>query len=237
MIRPIPSTVTRSRKLTLASIGDSLTMNYSLGIAPVCAWPEVLAGNLRSAGVSIRSRNFGVSGETSSQNLSRIAAMTQFDVPAIATIWTGHNDLTNSIQPATTTSNINAMVSSLVAAGGARIIICSTHFQNFASGGDAPGGSLNATPSTGSRVNLWNAQHNAYTQSVSAYPATQFAWVDLYHWFYLLLAGHTSQAGVEAYYHTATVAGDTHLNVFGNQQVAAAVYAAINVAGWVEELK
>ena len=71
---------TPARRLTLSCIGDSQTdaaTAWTYGRADQ-KWPEVLASVLRSEyGLPIKARNFGISGDTSLQNLTRCDVMQQ----------------------------------------------------------------------------------------------------------------------------------------------------------------
>lgn len=110
MPRRIQPTYTKGRRKTIAAIGDSLTHNITLSVRPDQFWPEQLAGLLRDDGYAVKARNFGISGNTTTQMLARIAELTMFDTPDIAVIFGGVNDPGNAIASATTTANVRGMI-------------------------------------------------------------------------------------------------------------------------------
>jgi lysophospholipase L1-like esterase len=84
---------------TICAIGDSLTWNYIYGTLACDFYPEQLAQLLRNAGYDVKARNYGSSGERSSQMLQRIRCMTKsydpaqaIETPEIAIIFAGAND-------------------------------------------------------------------------------------------------------------------------------------------------
>lgn len=91
-MRRIATTDTKYPRKTIACMGDSLTDNYTWGVADHDFWPSVLAMLLNADGCHVKARNFGTSGEKSYQMMNRIACMYQFDVPDLGVIWAGQND-------------------------------------------------------------------------------------------------------------------------------------------------
>lgn len=103
---PYPTLAVPARypKHTLASLGDSITFNFTLGVLPHQFWTEVACAYLRSLTPAylIKGRNFGRSGNASgtylsatglnADTLSRLSEMTMFDTPDIAIIAVGVND-------------------------------------------------------------------------------------------------------------------------------------------------
>lgn len=100
---------------TLAATGDSQTDPAATGVGnlPSQTWPSVLARTLRDRGASIKARNFGHAGFTSTQNLANVAGMFLYDTPDLAIIYTAVNDPGNSITQATTQANIQAKIRAL----------------------------------------------------------------------------------------------------------------------------
>lgn len=137
----IQQSYSRFPTLKMMEHGDSLTNNQSWGVNFYHMWPARLATYLRSIAVPIRSYNYGISGNTTTQMLARQACMTQFDgvtgiAPDLAILWGGVNDSFNGIAGATTQANLTAMGTTLINAGCRRIAIVNTQFLNFSSAGD-----------------------------------------------------------------------------------------------------
>jgi hypothetical protein len=134
------------------------------------------------------------------------------------------------------------MAEYLFAAGCGKILICSTHFQNFNGGGDNSAGNVPyAAPQAGTRLDLWAAQHDAATELSAMHPG-QVAFCDLYAAMYDVLTNASNpfyqagKAGVDAFWHVGT--GNTHMNATGNKIVAVAILATLqNQSGWLNSLK
>ena len=91
----IQPTFTRSKsRQALGYIGDSHTLNHSLGVTPDKFPPCALEGLLYAQGAAITCRNCGVAGNTTGQILSRVALLTAREVPKIGIIYGGANDPT-----------------------------------------------------------------------------------------------------------------------------------------------
>lgn len=119
------------RHHSISMMGDSLTHNMELGVPLQLMWPGVLGTLLRADQYSVRTRNFGISGNTSTAMLARITEMTQYDVPQIAFIGTGINDVGGGF--ASTRANFVAMATALLNAGTRYVVIHAHHYQNFSS--------------------------------------------------------------------------------------------------------
>lgn len=214
-------------RFSLAAMGDSLTVNHTLGDGTEDFWPERLAVGLRALGVPIRARNYGRSGNTTTDMLARISVMTQIDTPRLAGIWGGVNDPGNSITGSTTQSNIETMGATLLNAGVDYLIIGNTQYLNFSSSGDTLD-----TPYA-SYATLRPYQQAAATALQSSYPG-QVAFCDLYaHMRKLIVDGDYTQG--DHLWHVAD--SNQHLNAAGEQIVADAVLATIQAQdGWVTAL-
>ena len=97
---------------TIVAVGDSLTAG--LGVAESDAYPAQLERKLRQAGYRWRVVNAGISGETSSGTLSRIDWIMKLN-PDIVILEIGANDGMRGIDPRLIESNIDKIVSSLLA--------------------------------------------------------------------------------------------------------------------------
>lgn len=214
-------------RLTVAAIGDSLTYNHTLGVPMELFHPERVAVGLRALGAPVRSRNFGRSGDTTTQMLARISALTAIDTPKLAIIWGGVNDPGNSIVGSTTQSNITAMGTTLLNAGVEYLVVLNTQYLNYSSGGDSTG-SPYSTYAT-----LRPYQEAATDALETSYPG-QVAFCDLYAYMRALIVAGTYTQG-DHLWHVAD--SNQHLNAVGEQIVADAVLATIEAqTGWVADL-
>jgi acyl-CoA thioesterase-1 len=92
---------------TIAAVGDSLTAG--LGVNEEEAYPARLERKLRETGHQWRVINAGISGETSSGALSRVAWVLKLK-PDIVILETGANDGLRGIDPKVTRRNIDETV-------------------------------------------------------------------------------------------------------------------------------
>ncbi len=95
---------------TIVAVGDSLTAGY--GVNDEDAYPARLERKLQAAGYHWRVVNAGISGETSSGTLSRVAWILKLK-PDIVILETGANDGLRGIDPQVTKNNIDATVTAL----------------------------------------------------------------------------------------------------------------------------
>lgn len=226
-IRRIQRTFDLVPRFSLAAIGDSLVHNASLGVLTHEFWPERLAVGLRDLDVAIRGRNFGHSGNTSTQAVVRIAQMTRYDVPTIGIIWAGANDPGNGIVGATTQANIQSMAETLFDAGSTYVVIGNTQYLNYSSGGDTTS-AQGATYAT-----LKGFQAAAATALIALHPG-QVAYCDTYAAMRALIVAGTETQGSFSW-HVAD--SNQHLNAHGNQIVADAMLATIQAQdGWLAAL-
>lgn len=229
MPRKIQTTYTRYPTKTLASIGDSLTFNPTYAVRSTQYYTCRAAVGLNALGCVVRDRDFGVSGQTSTQMAARAAVLTRFGTPTLGVVWAGHNDVSNGINAATTTANIKSLAETLFAGGASYVVVCSTHYWNFST--------PDPWPISGARQTLWNAQNQAYTDELALHPGL-VAWVDLYGFMHGILGttyrGVTYASG-DYKWHVAD--NDVHLNAAGEQIVADAIVAAVQAqSGWVAGL-
>jgi len=105
---PSPNTQAQpSFKGTIVAVGDSLTAGY--GVNEADAYPAQLEKRLQVAGFNWRVVNAGISGETSSGTLSRVAWVLKLK-PDIVILETGANDGLRGIDPQVTKKNIDETV-------------------------------------------------------------------------------------------------------------------------------
>jgi acyl-CoA thioesterase-1 len=94
-------------KGTIVAVGDSLTAGY--GINEADAYPAQLERKLQAAGFNWQVVNAGITGETSSGTLSRVAWVLKLK-PDIVILETGANDGLRGIDPQVTKKNIDETV-------------------------------------------------------------------------------------------------------------------------------
>jgi lysophospholipase L1-like esterase len=229
--RPVTRLYPQGRHLTLAAMGDSLTHNIALRVLPSSMWPERLAVGLRALGCPIKARNFGRSGNTSTQMIARMPVMTQHDVPILGIIMAGVNDPGSGINQATTQANIEAMVNTLMAAGTQYVVVVSTQYLNWASGGDTTGTAEFSGSGYGA---VRTAERDAAVAREAVYP-DRVVYCSLFNYMKALIVSGAVTQGADTYWHTSV--GNQHLNAVGEQIVADAVLATIQAqSGWITAL-
>ena len=92
MTTKIQTSWTPARSKIIACIGDSLTHNNTLGTCADEFYTEQAAVALRALGCNVKGVNFGSSGDTTGQMLSRVSKMTLQGTPTVAVIYGGIND-------------------------------------------------------------------------------------------------------------------------------------------------
>lgn len=223
-MRKIQTTYKKFDVHSIDCMGDSITLNYIWGTMAYEYYPTVLQGLLKEQGCNVKCRNFGVSGNTTTQMLARFGAMTQYDTPKISAIYGGINDGTAY---STITNNLKTMATNMITAG-SKVIICLVHYNNYTSGGDTT-----PTPQ-GSKLDLWNAQKQAYTDLVALYP-NDIAFCDFYAYMRNLIDTAVVTQGDWTAFHVAD--GNVHLNANGEKTLAQALLASIQAQNWDDLLK
>ena len=98
----------------IVAMGDSLT--EGLGVPESEAYPSRLEAMLRSKGYNFRVINAGISGETSSGALSRVAWVMKLN-PDIVVLATGANDGLRGLDPELLAANLDRIVTQLEGQG------------------------------------------------------------------------------------------------------------------------
>lgn len=100
---------------TVLVIGDSLAAGY--GLSPRKAFPAQLQGALRQQNISVDVKNAGVSGDTTSGGLARLAWLIDGTQPKpdLVILEFGANDALRGIDPSITESNLDSMLGYLTA--------------------------------------------------------------------------------------------------------------------------
>jgi acyl-CoA thioesterase-1 len=99
-----------ARVLHILALGSSLTQGY--GLPPGTEFTTQLQAALKEDGINAEVENAGVSGDTSSDGLSRLD-WSLADHPEAAIIELGSNDMLRGISPEVTEKNLRAMLSRL----------------------------------------------------------------------------------------------------------------------------
>jgi lysophospholipase L1-like esterase len=192
------------RHKTIAFMGDSLTHNTELGVPLHLFFSGVVASNLRAAGYPVRSRNFGISGNTSTAMLARITEMTQYDIPSVAFVGTAINDVGSGF--ATTRANIVAMGTFLLNAGVPYVVIHGHHYQNFSGIDTVAAEDPNYAP-------LRVALLGAVSDLNAAFPGVRVSYLDTYAYFRGLIVAGTEVQDSASWHITS---GNIHWNALGH---------------------
>jgi acyl-CoA thioesterase-1 len=117
----VASSVTQDRddRPLIIAFGDSLTAGR--GVDPAQNYPSKLQAKIDASGYRYRVLNAGVSGETSSQGLSRVKAFSALR-PVIAIVELGANDGLRGLPTETTRENLAAIASRFQAMG-AKVVL------------------------------------------------------------------------------------------------------------------
>lgn len=101
---------------TVACLGDSQTQLSPLyAVPPEKMWVEKLAVKLRGLGANVRSRAYGIGGQTTGEMFNRVDILSAWEVPDIAVFYGGVNDNLASVIPtvaAATAGSINVVAGS-----------------------------------------------------------------------------------------------------------------------------
>ncbi len=112
LLAAVPAAASPGKPLILA-FGDSLTAGYRLPIAD--GFPAQLERALRARGIPATVHNAGVSGDTSTGGLARLAWVLAglHATPDLAIVELGANDMLRGIDPAVVRANLDAMLAEL----------------------------------------------------------------------------------------------------------------------------
>lgn len=113
LILAIAAPANAAQPVKILAFGTSLTQGY--GLPPGTEFTTVLEARLKQAGVDAHIVNAGVSGDTSSDGLSRLD-WSLADHPDAVIVEMGSNDALRGIDPALTEKNLTAMLAKLKAA-------------------------------------------------------------------------------------------------------------------------
>lgn len=116
---PAPSTSASDNRPVIVAFGDSLTAGF--GADPGQSYPDFLQKELDQRGARYRVANSGVSGDTTTDGLERVATVTALK-PAIVILEFGGNDGLRGLPVSTTRANLDQIIMALRKAG-AKIVL------------------------------------------------------------------------------------------------------------------
>jgi lysophospholipase L1-like esterase len=192
------------RHKSIAFLGDSLTHNTELGVPLHLFFPAILTNSLAADGYSVKARNFGLSGNTSTAMLARITEMTQYDIPTVAFVGTGINDVGTGF--ASTRANMVAMATALLNAGVKYVVIHGHHYQNFSSIDTVAQEDPAYAP-------LRAALLGAVSDLNAAFTGTRVSYLDTYAYFRGLIVAGTEVQNSASWH---IVSGNIHWNALGH---------------------
>lgn len=113
----LPEVPVMGREVTVLALGDSLFTGYGLGEGD--SYPARLERALRARGINARVANAGVSGDTTSGGLQRLAFTldSQKRPPDLVIISLGGNDMLRGLPPEETRRNLDGILSDLKGRG------------------------------------------------------------------------------------------------------------------------
>jgi acyl-CoA thioesterase I len=101
-----------SHPMKIVALGDSLTAGY--GLAESAAFPARLAQALRAKGIAVTIANAGVSGDTATGGLNRLAWSVPQDTDAVI-LELGANDMLRGVDPNVTKTALDKILGQLAA--------------------------------------------------------------------------------------------------------------------------
>lgn len=110
---PPPDVPVMGREVRVLALGDSLFAGY--GVKREESYPAKLEAALRARGINARIANAGVSGDTTAGGLERLdfTLASQPQVPDLAIISLGGNDMLRGLPPEQTRANLDQIVGKL----------------------------------------------------------------------------------------------------------------------------
>jgi acyl-CoA thioesterase-1 len=116
------------RRPVIAAFGDSLTEGF--GVDPRHSYPAVLQRELDRRGVAYRVANLGVSGDTSTDGLARVAGVLALE-PKVVVLEFGANDGLRGVPVERTKANLERIVQALQQAGATVVMAGMTLPPNY----------------------------------------------------------------------------------------------------------
>ncbi len=110
--KPAPAPMPPEKPVTIVALGDSLTAGY--GVAADDAFPAKLAAALKAKGIGVTVVNAGLSGDTASGGLDRLAWSVRDGTDAVI-VELGANDMLRGIDPKITKAALKQILDRLAA--------------------------------------------------------------------------------------------------------------------------
>lgn len=204
----------------ISAIGDSITFSYGGGgLIATDHFPYKIQTSFIAAAPKLRVRNFGVSGNTTAQMVTRKACIDQFEVPDVCIIYGGLNDPDNGINAAATQANLSTLIDYAQDAGCSRVLVVGVHYMNWSSGGDTV-----------------SAQASGYstlrTAQIAAASASGAEYVNAYLAMGARITDGTYTQG-DHLWHFAD--SNVHLTADGQAILSDAICAKITALGWDDD--
>jgi acyl-CoA thioesterase-1 len=125
---PAPRSAAPDARPVIVAFGDSLTAGF--GADPGKSYPDFLQQELDRRGYRYRVVNAGISGETTTDALARLSTVTALK-PAVVIVEFGGNDGLRGLPIATTSSNLDQIVTELQQSGAAILLAGMTLPPNY----------------------------------------------------------------------------------------------------------
>lgn len=109
-IKSTRSTFTKAASKQVCCMGDSLTDNFTLSVATHLEWAARLQALLQKAGCNAVVRNYGKSGDKTTDMMGRFSRMYAQGWPEVGVIFAGANDPAFGYSTAQTTAYLQAMI-------------------------------------------------------------------------------------------------------------------------------
>lgn len=92
-------------------LGDSQTqMSPYYAVPPELMWVEQTAVQLRAAGYNVKARSYGIGGQSTGQMLQRVDVLSMWEVPRVAILYGGVNDVETGNVPVPTAGTSGSIV-------------------------------------------------------------------------------------------------------------------------------
>jgi acyl-CoA thioesterase I len=127
---PAPPPTTPDARPAIVAFGNSLTAGF--GADPGESYPDFLQKDLDQRGARYRIVNAGVSGDTTTDGLERVATVTALK-PAIVIVEFGGNDGLRGLPVSTTRANLDQIIAALRKAGAKIVLAGMTLPPNYGS--------------------------------------------------------------------------------------------------------
>lgn len=224
----IVQTKTTPQPMRILCMGDSQTKAFTYGVNANEFWPSQLQTIGLSSGYSIITYNCGNSGWVSNNNSTNgvgsiiVGRLKRFR-PHMTIINIGVNDLGNGIANTQTQTNIQYMIDASISNGSSYVLIVSTNYLNWSSGGDNVG--FGTTGYYTAYQNLRQYQLAAANYGQTTYGASKVGYCDLYTYQSNLISNGQWTQGIATFGHVEDL--NQHMNYIGHNACANAIWSSI----------